>query len=238
MKRILITGGSRGIGAACVRAFSDGENKVAFIYGSSDRLAAEMQNEYNAIPIKADLSDINEIKNAATWATNALGGIDILVNNAGVSNIGLFNDLSDDDWQRLLNINLSSTVLLTRELSKHMISQHYGRIINVGSVWGRCGASCEVAYSATKSALRGFTMALAKELGPSGITVNCVEPGVIKTQMNDCFDEDTIEQLKEETPVCRLGEPYEVAELIRFLASDKAAFITGQCIGIDGGFGL
>lgn len=238
MKRILISGGSRGIGAACVKIFSDKENKVAFIYNQSDSYANELAIELGAIPIKADLKDISNIKNVAQEALEKLGGIDILVNNAGMSHIGLFNDMTNQEWLNLLNMNLSSTVLLTKELSRTMIRQHYGRIINIGSVWGRCGASCEVGYSATKAGIRGFTMALAKELGPSQITVNCVEPGVINTQMNNCFDKQTKEQLANETLLCRLGEPHEVAALVKFLASEDASFITGQCIGIDGGFGL
>lgn len=238
MKKILITGGTGGIGASCIKAFADGTNQIAFTYNQSYDQARILENEFNAIPIKADLSNIEQAKETAATALAELGGIDILINNAGASHIGLFNELSDEEWQYLLNINLSSSILLTREISREMIRNHNGRIINIGSVWGRCGASCEVAYSATKSALRGFTMALAKELGPSGITVNCVEPGVINTKMNRCFDSETLRSLADETPLCRIGEPDEVASLVKFLSSDEAAFITGQCIGIDGGFGL
>ena len=238
MKRILITGGSGGIGAACVKAFSNGYNKVAFTYNKSDEQAILLKNEYNAIPIKADLSDPSCLKEFTQRTLDELSGIDVLINNVGAAHIGLFNDLTNGEWQHLINVNLTSAVLISRDLSKEMIRQHSGRIINIGSVWGRCGASCEVAYSATKAALRGFTMALAKELGPSGITVNCVEPGVINTPMNRCFDENAMKALCDETPLCRIGEPDEVASLIKFLSSDDAAFITGQCIGIDGGFGL
>lgn len=238
MKKILVSGGSDGIGAAIVRAFSASGDTVAFIYRRSDNLATALNNECGAIPIKADLSNKEEAKHAANEAIELLGGIDVLINNVGSSHIGLLTDMTDEEWEHILNTNLSAAFYLTRKLSSAMVHNHSGRIINIGSVWGRVGASCEVAYSATKSALRGFTMALAKELGPSGITVNCIEPGVIDTRMNACFDEQAKADLIDETPLCRIGTPADVADLAYFLASDKASFITGQCIGVDGGFGL
>ena len=167
-----------------------------------------------------------------------MGGIDVLVNNAGISLVGLFTDLRDEEWQRIANVNLGGAVIAAREVSRIMVSNHAGRIINVGSVWGRVGASCEVAYSATKAGLEGLTKALAKELGPSDITVNCIEPGVIATDMNRCFDTETLNALCDETPLCRIGTPEDVAEAVVFLASDAASFITGQILGVDGGFGL
>ena len=138
----------------------------------------------------------------------------------------------------MLDTNLSSAFYLSRAVSPGMIAQQYGRIVNVGSMWGKVGSSCEVAYSASKAGLRGFTMALAKELGPSGITVNGVEPGVIETDMNAMLDDETRAALCEETPLCRLGKPCEVAAAIGFLASDEAGFITGQMLGVDGGFAV
>ena len=167
-----------------------------------------------------------------------VGGVDILVNNAGVSQIKLLSDITDADWQTVLGTNLSGAFYLCREVSRYMISQKYGRIVNVGSMWGKVGASCEVHYSASKAGLRGMTMALAKELGPSGITVNCVEPGVIETDMNAVLDDDTKRQLCDETPLCRMGSADEVAHAIAFLASDNAAFITGQILGVDWGFAV
>jgi 3-oxoacyl-[acyl-carrier protein] reductase len=146
--------------------------------------------------------------------------------------------MTDAEWRSVLDMNLTGAFYLTRAVLPYMLKAQSGRIVTVGSVWRRCGASCEAAYSASKAALRGLTLSLAKELGPSGITVNCVEPGVIKTDMNACFDADAISVLCEETPLGRLGDPTEVAELILFLSSDRASFITGQCIGIDGGFAL
>ncbi len=238
MKKILITGGSRGIGAAVVRRFSESGDKVAFIYHSADKNAMDLSKECNAISIKADLSNVSETVKAVENALDQLDGIDILVNNAGISLIGLFTDLTNEEWFNILNTNLSSAVLIAREVSKEMIKKHTGRIINVGSVWGRVGASCEVAYSSTKAALRGFTKALAKELGPSGITVNCVEPGVIDTDMNSCLTNEERSALIDDTPLNMIGKPEDVANLIYFLTGNEASFITGQCIGIDGGFGL
>ena len=188
--------------------------------------------------ICADLSSPESAKAAAVAAISKLGGIDILVNNAGISQIKLFTDLTDEDWQKMLDTNLSGTFYITRETAKYMINQKSGRIINIGSMWGKVGASCEVHYSATKAALRGFTQSLAKELGPSGITVNCVEPGVIATDMNASLSSEIIDSLCDETPLCRLGTPENVADLVEFLASDKASFITGQIIGVDGGYAI
>ena len=162
----------------------------------------------------------------------------MLVNNAAISRIKLFTDVTDDDFSSIINTNLGGAFYLSREVAKHMIREQSGRIINIGSMWGKCGASCEVPYSASKAALRGMTMALAKELGPSGITVNCIEPGLIRTEMNSSLDEETIKGICEETPLMRMGEPEDVAALAIFLASDAASFITGQCIGVDGGFAI
>ena len=236
--KILITGGSRGIGRAMVERFSSPENKVAFIYRSNHGAANELCEKYGAISICADISKADEAKRATEEAISALGGIDVLINNAGIAQIKLFTDITDDDWQTMMDTNLSSAFYTTRAALPYMISQKNGRIINIGSMWGKVGASCEVHYSASKAALRGMTMALAKEVGPSGITVNAIEPGVIMTDMCSSLDKDTLNTLSEETPLCRLGTPLDVAELAHFLASDKAGFITGQVIGVDGGFAI
>lgn len=236
MKTVLITGGSRGIGRACVEAFARNGYNVAFIYKSNELKAAELESKFSAYAVKADVSDSAAVKKAVELVKKRFGHIDVLVNNAGISHIGLFTDMSDEAWKDLMDTNLSSAFYVSREVAPLMIRAGFGRIINVGSVWGKYGASCEAAYSASKAGLRGFTVALAKELGPSKITVNCVEPGVIDTDMNACLDADTIEELKEQTPLCRIGTPEDVAEAVLFLASDKAPFITGQCIGVDGGF--
>ena len=235
-KRILISGGSRGIGAATVKYFAERGDKVAFIYRNADERAQEIAESTGASPIKADVSDAQSALSAFRQATEHLGGLDVLVNCAGVAGFSLFTDISDDDWRRMLDTNLTSAFTLSREAARIMVSQKSGKIINVGSVWGRMGSSCEVHYSASKAGLRGLTQALAKELGPSGITVNCVEPGVIDTDMNSMLDEVAMKELAEATPLCRIGKAEEVAAVIGFLASDEASFITGACIPVDGGF--
>ena len=234
MKHVLISGGSRGIGRAMVEAFSENGYKVTFLYRSNEKAAKEVADSTGALALKCDVSSPDEVRRAL----KELGGVDILINNAGISQIKLFDTVTDEDFTNVIMTNLGGAFFLSRECAKNMIANKSGRIINVGSMWGKCGAACEVHYSASKSALRGMTMALAKELGPSGITVNCIEPGVIRTEMNASLDAEALASLADETPLMRLGEPSEVAELALFLASDKAGFITGQCIGIDGGFAI
>lgn len=225
------------MGAECVRRYAAAGDAVAFIYNKSAVSAQALAEETGATTVCADISDSAAARAAVGQAVAALGGIDILINNAGIAHIGLFTDLTDYEWRRLCDTNLSSAIYLSRETSKYMIRQHSGSIVNIGSVWGRAGASCEVAYSATKAGLRGFTRALAKELGPSGITVNCIEPGVIDTEMNAALDDATRSALTDETPLGRLGTVADVAAAVQFLTSSEASFITGQIIGVDGGFG-
>ena len=238
MKKVLITGGSRGIGRACVEYFSGLGYRVAFIYSKSDEAASTLAEACGALAIKADVSDPSSVGAAIERALEWLGGVDVLINNAGIAQVKLLSDVTDEDWSRMLGINLSGVFYTTRAVIPTMVMQKSGRIINIGSVWGRCGASCEAHYSATKSALRGLTYSLAKELGPSGVTVNCVEPGVIDTDMNGDLDEGEMRELAENTPLMRIGDPMEVAYVAEFLASERASFITGQTIGVDGGFAL
>ena len=231
---VLITGGSRGIGRACVEKFAAEGHNVTFFYHSSDDAAKELCEATGAVAIKCDVSD-------STAVSNALAGIcapDVLINNAGICGFCFFDSITDEQWKRMLDINLSGAFYVSREACKPMIAKKSGRIINIGSVWGRVGASCEVVYSASKAGLEGLTRALAKELGPSGITVNCIEPGVIDTEMNSELDEEALCALCDETPLCRIGKTSDVADAVLWLASEKAGFVTGQVIGIDGGFGL
>ncbi len=236
--KVLITGGSRGIGAACVRAFASRGDRVAFVYRADREAAERIAAETGAVALQADISVSAEADAVVARAIEALGGIDVLVNNAGIAQIKLFTDLSDEDWRRMIDTDLSGAFYMSRAAAREMIARQSGFIVNIGSMWGKTGASCEVHYSAAKAGLRGMTMALAKELGPSHITVNCVEPGVIDTEMNAALDAETRQDLADRTPLCRLGRAEEVADAVCFLASEKAAFITGQILGVDGGFAV
>ena len=238
MRKIIVTGGSRGIGAEIVRRFSLNGDLVVFFYNNSETDAKRLAEETGAVAQKADLSDPVSAEKAMEAAVAYLHGVDVLVNCAGVAQIKLFTELTDADWNRMISTDLSGSFYTCRAAAREMVKAHYGRIINIGSVWGRVGASCEVHYSAAKAGIRGLTMALAKELGPSGITINCIEPGVIDTEMNAILDEETRRTLAEETPLCRIGSTGDIADAVLFLASDGASFITGQCLGVDGGFGL
>ena len=239
MKRnVLISGGSRGIGRACVEEFAKKGYGVAFLYEKNDDAAKKTAEDFGALAIRCDVGDPEAVRGAVAAVNEKLGLIDVLVNNAAISAIKPFDAFSDEEWARMLAVNLSGMFYLSRELAPNMISNKRGRIINIGSMWGKVGASCEVPYSTTKAGVRGFTLSLAKELAPSGITVNCVEPGVIATEMNLALGEEVLGELADETPVGRLGKPEEVAAAVIFLASDEAAFVTGQILGVDGGFAV
>ena len=237
-RTVLVTGGSRGIGRAIVRRFAENGDAVAFFYANNEEAAQKTAAETGALAIRADVSDPASVKRAIAEVTAALGDVQVLVNNAGVSVTSLVTDVSDDEWRRVIDTNLSSAFYLSREVLPAMIRAQDGCVVNIGSMWGKVGASCEVAYSASKAGLRGLTMALAKEVGPSHIRVNCIEPGVIDTDMNRLHDEETMQCLSEETPLCRIGRPEEIADAVFFLASSAASFITGQILGVDGGFAV
>lgn len=237
MRTVLITGGSRGIGAGAVRAFSNAGYRVAFFYLNSEASASALSAETGACAIRCDVRDSASVSCAVAQAQRVLSHIDVLVNNAGVAQQKLFTDITDEDWRAMLDTHLTGAFLLSRAVLPGMISRRHGRIINVGSIWGQVGASCEVHYSAAKAGLIGLTKALAKEVAPSGVTVNCVCPGVIATDMLASFTEEDLAVLCEETPVGRLGTPEDVARTLVFLAEESAGFITGQIIGVNGGFG-
>lgn len=231
VKTILITGGSSGIGAGVTERFAQKGYKVFFTYNSGEVRAREIAIRTGAEPIKLDLSNADEIRAVC----NKLPRLDVLVNNAGVSLISLFTDGADSQIDDVLDVNLRGAMLLTRQVLPKMISEKSGRIVNVSSMWGIRGGSCEVAYSASKAGIIGFTKALAKELGPSGITVNAVAPGFIDTPMNGIFDKETVDGIIEETPLCRVGTVDDVVGAIEFLADGKSDFITGAVIPVDGG---
>ena len=238
MKNVLITGGSRGIGRACVEKFAREGYAVSFIYNNSDERAAEVAALTGARAIRADISNPDEARRAVAAAISEMGSIDILINNAGISCIKLFTETTDEDYYNIMKTKLGGTFFVSREVAKNMIINHSGRIVNIGSMWGKVGASCEVAYSASKAAIEGFTKALAKELGLSGICVNCIEPGVIDTEMNSQLDEATLAELCNETPVGRIGRSDEIANCIVEISTEKSGFLTGQIIGFDGGFAI
>ena len=235
-KTVFITGGSRGIGAECVRLFSENGYRVAFSYLNSEKEAKALCEKYGAIAYKADVADSCAITFAIGEAIKELGKIDVLINNAGVSQSCLFTDITDEMWRKMIDTNLSGAFYATRTVLPQMINRKCGVILNVSSMWGEVGASCEVHYSASKAGLIGMTKALAKEVGLSGIRVNCVAPGAIETDMLSCFTAEDMEALKDETPLNRIGNTTDIAETLLFLASEKSSFITGQVLGVNGGF--
>lgn len=236
MKTALVTGGSRGIGRAVVEELCRNGYSVAFTYKNSETEAKSLAESTGAIAIKADSAIEADVISAVEYATETLGKIDCLVNNAGVSAFSLFGDITLDEWNRVFAVNLTGAFLYSREVSRGMINRKCGKIINISSIWGLVGSSCEVHYSASKAGLIGMTKALAKELGPSGITVNAIAPGVIDTEMNASLGAETLEGLKEETPLMRLGLASEVAKSVLYLSSDGANFVTGQVLNVSGGF--
>ena len=239
-RTVLITGSGRGIGAAAAKKFWEAGDRVVLnaLHPENIGAMAEKMNALrpgSALAVKADVSDSREAERLFDEAEAAFGPVDVLINNAAVSLIKLFQDITDDEWRHVFGAGIDSAFYCSRRAAKGMIRRQGGVILNVSSMWGQTGGSCEVAYSAAKGAVIAFTKALAKELGPSGIRVNCVSPGVILTDMNKELGEETLRELAEEAPLCRNGKPEEVADMLYFLASENAAFVTGQVIGVNGG---
>ena len=230
MRTVLITGGSRGIGAAAVRAFAARGDQVYFLYEKEHEKAAAVAAQTGATPICCDVANSQQVQNALT----SLPGLDILVCNAGICHTGLLQDLPEADWDRLFDVNVKGIYNCVRAAMPHFLKNQSGSIVTVSSMWGQVGASCEAAYSATKGAVIALTKALAQELGPAGIRVNCVAPGVIQTDMCASVEPAILEDLRQQTPVGRLGTGKDVADAIVYLAD--APFVTGQILGINGGF--
>lgn len=233
---ILITGGSRGIGAQAVKTFAKEGNRVAFFYNKSVQAARKLASYTGATAIKCDVSDYQEVNAACKRVLDEFGGrLDCLILNAGIADYNLITDIGVDRWKQVIDTNLNSAYYCLDSLLSSMISEHVGSIIIVSSMWGQVGASCEVAYSVSKAGLIGLTKALAKEVGPSGIRVNCIAPGMIDTAMNSSVDEAVQAEIIDETPLMRIGKIDDVTGLMEFLADDKSSFITGQIIGVNGG---
>ena len=233
MKTILITGGSRGIGEAIVR-LAVGKYKVAFTYNTNEARAKALAQEVGASAYSCDVSSSESVENMIASVVRDFGRIDLLVNNAGIAEDKLFQDITDNDWRRMMGVNLDGTFFVTRAVVPMMISNEFGRIVNVASMWGTDGASMETHYSASKAGVIGLTKALSKELAPSHITVNAVAPGAVDTDMMKVYSEEELKDFISEIPFGRLCTTKEVAEAVMFLLSQD--YITGEVLSIRGGY--
>ncbi len=241
IKTVLITGASKGIGAATAILFAEKGYNVVMNYNNSVQSALILQKSlsesgYKVIAYQANVTNRIDVELMVKETIERFGSIDVLINNAGVASQGLFTDISDIEWNEILDVNLNGAFNVTQAVLPYMIRQKSGSIINISSMWGQVGASCEVAYSAAKAGLIGMTKALAKEVGPSGIRVNCIAPGLIETSMNQELTLEDVASIVGETPLGRIGSTNDVASSALFLASDESAFITGQVLGVNGGF--
>lgn len=239
-KTVLITGASHGIGKATAILFAKHNYNVIINYNTSEDEAKKIEVDLikqgaNALAIKADVSRQDEVKEMFGVINDTFGDIHVLINNAGISSQKLFTDVTEEEWDKIFDVNIKGVFNCTQFALKSMVKNHFGKIINISSIWGLTGASCEVVYSATKAAVIGFTKALAKEVGPCNINVNAVAPGVIDTQMNKNMSVEIMCDLKEQTPLGVIGTGEDVAQTILFLASDNSKFITGQVISPNGG---
>ena len=238
-KIIVVTGGSRGIGAEMVKVLAKSGNHVILNYNKSEICAKNVENDLrkegiNVDTFKADVSKKEEAKSLINFAINKYGKIDVLINNAGISQSKLFTEITDEDWENMMNNNLNSAFYCTREAVKNMIHNKQGLIINISSIWGLTGASMEVHYSTAKAGLIGFTKALAKELGPSNIRVNAIAPGIIDTDMNKEYSSHEIEDIIDEIPLQKIGKTSSIAKCVKWLIEDE--YTTGEVISINGGW--
>lgn len=238
-KVVVVTGGSRGIGAQIVKTLANENYKVILNYNNSKEQAEKIQQELLELGkeieiIKADVSKKEEAEKLIQFAINKFNKIDILINNAGISQERLFTDVTEEEWQKIINTNLNSVFYCNQQALKYMIQEQQGCIINISSIWGETGASCEVAYSTTKAAINGMTKALAKEVGPSNIRVNAIAPGIIDTDMNKNLTIEERKQIKEQIPLNKIGKAIDIAKCVKWLVEDE--YTTGQIISINGGW--
>jgi len=239
MKTVLITGGSRGIGKCIAENLAKDGFNVVLNYNKSEKQAKLIKKELEEQGInieicKADVSKREEVKKLVKFILNKFGDIDVLINNAGIAKLQMFNDITDSDWNEMIGTNLNSVFYTIQEVLPNMIHNKNGCIINISSIWGLVGASCEVAYSVSKAGIDGMTKSLAKELGPSNIRVNSIAPGVIDTEMNSNLDNAIKEEIKNETPLNKIGKPVDIYRCVKWLIEDE--FTTGQVISPNGGY--
>lgn len=240
-KTIIVTGGSRGIGKSVVEVLAKEGYNIVLNYNKSEENAKNIKEEstkkgYNVEIFKADVSKKEEVKKLVDFTINKFKKIDVLINNAGISQTKLFTEITEEDWNNMINTNLNSVFYMSQEVCKNMIHEKEGCIINISSIWGVIGASCEVHYSVSKAGIDAMTKSLAKELGPSNIRVNSIAPGIINTDMNKHLSQEDIEELKKEIPLEKIGDPEEIAKCIKWLIEDK--YTTGQIIEINGGWNI
>ena len=239
MKNIIVTGGSRGIGRCLVENLARDGHNVILNYNKSEKQAKQIQNTLKEEGIileifKADVSDRKQVNELVKFAIEKWGKIDVLINNAGIAKLQMFQDVKETDWDEIINTNLKSAFYMSQEVVPHMIHEKSGCIINISSIWGLVGASCETIYSISKAGMDALTKSLAKELGPSGIRVNSIAPGVINTEMNSFIDEHIKNEIRSETPIGKIGNPLDIYRCEKWLIEDE--FTTGQVISVNGGY--
>jgi 3-oxoacyl-[acyl-carrier protein] reductase len=240
-KTVIVTGGSRGIGAEIVKLLAKENYNVVLNYNKSEEKAKKIQEELTALGktveiFKADVSKREDVKRLVEFTLEKFESIDVLINNAGISQTKLFTDITDDDWNTMINTNLNSVFYTSQEVAKNMIHNKKGCIINISSIWGLIGASCEVHYSVAKAGVDALTKSLAKELGPSNIRVNSIAPGIINTEMNSHLSEEEIKEIEKEIPLERIGLAKDIAKCVKWLIEDN--YTTGQIISVNGGWNI